>query len=206
MGCVVICRGCAVIWEVFCLLLEQKLIIWSLCVAPVMCAECCEQLQTAVWGWKSPAAKGCDPLGDLLTFPAFLSSAKRTDWSRSCFSIICFHSWSSHLSSSCALFKVWKLFNWNVWERWGLCLLCQPGGLLVLQWWAVVLDDALRAKLTQMCSKLLLHGNIGQSMWVLAVLLQFALLGTMVSILWQSQACTQHQEAMCLTWGEGKQK
>lgn len=33
------------------------------------------------------------------------------------------------------LFKVWKLCNWNVWERWGLCLLCQPEGLLVSQWW-----------------------------------------------------------------------
>lgn len=75
-----------------------------------------------------------------------------------------------------------------------------------MQRWAVVLDDALRAKLAQMCPELLLRGNIGQSMWVLAVLLQFAVLGTMVSILWQSQACTQHQEAMCLTWGEGKQK
>lgn len=33
--------------------------------------KCSEKQQTSVWGWKSPASKGYDLPGDLLTSPTF---------------------------------------------------------------------------------------------------------------------------------------
>lgn len=38
--------------------------------------KCSEKQQTSVWGWKSPASKGYDLPGDLLTSPTFLNSGE----------------------------------------------------------------------------------------------------------------------------------